>query len=114
MAQYNVTLDELLPAAVPKPQTPQSANPVVGLVAQTNLLEFLNQIHLEQAQNSAIDMAHEEDVTTWIQAIAQCLQQHPQLQVSLLEIQRSLQMPLIQIWLALLPGEFSLEQQGDF
>jgi hypothetical protein len=109
-----LNLDEIWVAAAPKPQPPQSADTVVGLVAQTNLLEFLNQIHPEQAQRSALDVAHEEDITTWIQAIAQWLQQHPQPQASLLELQRSLQMPLIQIWLALLLGEFPLEQRGNF
>jgi hypothetical protein len=109
-----LNLDEIWVAAAPKPQPPQSADTVVGLVAQTNLLEFLNQIHPEQAQRSALDVAHEEDITTWVQAIAQWLQQHPQPQASLLELQRSLQMPLIQIWLALLLGEFPLEQRGNF
>ncbi|MEP0873881.1 hypothetical protein NDA01_29675 [Trichocoleus desertorum AS-A10] len=109
-----LNLDEIWVAAAPKPQPPQPTDTVVGLVAPTNLLEFLNQIHPEQGQQSALDVAHEEDITTWVQAIAQWMQQHPQPQVSLLELQRSLQMPLIQIWLALLLGGFALEQRGNF
>ena len=109
-----LSLDEIWVTAEPKPQPPQPTDTVVGVVAQTNLLEFLNQTHPEQAQRSALDVAHEEDITTWVQAIAQWLQQQPQPQVSLLELQRSLQMPLIQIWLALLLGEFTLEQRGNF
>ena len=109
-----LNLDEIWVAAAPKPQPLQPTDTVVGLVAQTNLLEFLNQIHPEQAQRSALEVAHEEDITTWVQAIAQWLQQHPRPQVSLLELQQSLQMPLIQMWLALLLGEFTLDQQGDF
>lgn len=108
-----LNLDELL-TTDPELHPPQPTDPVVALVAQTNLLEFLNQIHPEQAQQAALDVAHGEDVTAWVQAIAQWLQQQPHAPVSLLELQRSLQMPLIQIWLALLLGEFALEQRGDF
>jgi hypothetical protein len=108
-----LNLDEVL-LATAEPPPPQAADTVVDLVAQTNLLEFLNQIHQEQAQQSALDVAHAEDISVWVQAITAWLQQQSQPKTSLLELQRSLQMPLVQIWLALLLGEFALEQRGDF
>ena len=38
----------------------------------------------------------------------------PQQSVSLLELQRSVEMPLVQVWLALLLNGFEIEQRGDF
>jgi hypothetical protein len=34
--------------------------------------------------------------------------------ISLLQLQRSVEMPLVQLWLALLLGEYTLEQRGEF
>ena len=49
-----LNLDETWYAAAPKPQLPQPTATVVDLVAHTKFLEFLNQIHPEQAQRSAL------------------------------------------------------------
>lgn len=87
---------------------------VIGSVDKTNLLEFLNQLDREQTKEHALAVAHDEDVSAWISAIAQWLHTDRTPEISLLELQRSLQMPLVEIWLALLLGGYPVEQRGDF
>lgn len=87
---------------------------VIGSVDKTNLLEFLNQLDREQTKEHALAVAHDEDVSAWISAIAQWLYADRTPEISLLELQRSLQMPLVEIWLALLLGGYPVEQRGDF
>jgi hypothetical protein len=58
-------------------------------------------------------LAHDEDVSDWGAAISARLEEWGQ-SVSLLELQESLQMPLVQVWLALLFNGMMLEQRGDF
>jgi hypothetical protein len=41
-------------------------------------------------------------------------EQPKQHSVSLLELQRSVEMPLVQVWLGLLLNEFTIEQRGEF
>lgn len=105
---------EALVAEPPSWQRQMPSDSVVGDVAKSNVLEFLERVDQEQAQQDALAVAHDEDVTAWIEAIVHWRQAHQSQAVSLVTLQRSLQMPLIQIWLALLLGGFALEQRGEF
>jgi hypothetical protein len=87
---------------------------VIGSVDKTNLLEFLAQLEQEQTKQQALAVAHDENVSAWINAIAQWMQAKYTSEISLLELQRSLQMPLVEIWLALLLGGYQVEQRGEF
>ncbi len=107
-------LEEVL-AASPFGQSPSLASDsIIGTVAKNNLLMFLEQLDQEQIKQASIAIAHDEDITAWVEAIGHWRQEHRFQTVSLLELQRSLQMPLVKIWLALLQGGFSIEQRGEF
>ncbi|MFM7425182.1 MAG: hypothetical protein ACKO7W_09360 [Elainella sp.] len=93
---------------------------LVGVVEKAKLLAFVDQAQAEaeETAEAALAVAHEEDVSGWVATIAAWMQEQggsssPNA-VPLLELQRSLQMPLIQVWLALLLGGYGLESRGGF
>jgi hypothetical protein len=71
------------------------------------------EIDPEVAYQAAIGLAHDEDVSAWGAAISARLEEWGE-PVSLLELQASIEMPLVQVWLALLLNGMTLEQRGDF
>lgn len=81
----------------------------------------LEEIDSEVAYRTAIALAHDEDVSAWGAAISARLDEWGQ-PVSLLELQESfverphggIEMPLVQVWLALLLNGIPLEQRGSF
>jgi hypothetical protein len=81
------------------------AEPVVGAASL--------QENPEVAYREAIGLAHDEDVSAWGAAISARLDEWGQ-PISLLELQGSIEMPLVQVWLALLLNGMTLEQRGDF
>ncbi|MEX0272286.1 hypothetical protein AB3R30_24525 [Leptolyngbyaceae cyanobacterium UHCC 1019] len=109
-----LNLDEVLEDAPSWQENPSPSDSVVGAVDQSNLLEFLAQMEQEQAKQDALAVAHDEDISAWIGKISQWMNEHQNKDVSLFELQRSLQMPFIEIWLALLLGGYVIEQRGDF
>jgi hypothetical protein len=75
----------------------------------------------ETAYQQAIGLAHDENVSEWGAAISSGLDKwdrsssdDAQASVPLLELQRSIEMPLTQVWLALLLNGFKIEQRGEF
>lgn len=115
------------PAPRPRPSNRQS---LVGAVDKAKLLAFVDQVQAEtqalqtqaleteEAALAALAVAHAEDVSGWVATIAAWMQEQKTSPsrdaVPLLELQRSLQMPLIQVWLALLLGGYGLEARGGF
>jgi hypothetical protein len=94
---------------------------VVGVLDQAALLAQLDQRLGEQpgmteaeAFNRAIETAHDEDVSAWAGAIGRGIQELGGEAVLLLELQRAIGMPLVQIWLALLLSGYDVEQRGEF
>jgi hypothetical protein len=73
----------------------------------------LAEIDPEVAYQQAIALAHDEDVSAWGEAISTRLDEFGQ-PISLLELQGSIEMPLVQVWLALLLNGIPLEQRGSF
>ncbi|MBD2536725.1 hypothetical protein H6G97_48760 [Nostoc flagelliforme FACHB-838] len=116
----HLDLDDLI-----EPETPQTFKPhgphqfshsieegdsVVAPVEKANVLAMIDQVTtLEDVRNLASD----EDVEKWQSAIANHLINVKD-EISLVKLQRVLQMPMVEVWLGLLLGEFTLEQRGDF
>jgi hypothetical protein len=81
----------------------------------------LEKIDPEVAYQQAIGLAHDKDVSAWGEAISARLAEWGQ-PISLLELQGSfaerphggIEMPLVQVWLALPLNGMTLEQRGDF
>ncbi|MDZ7955378.1 hypothetical protein [Nostoc sp. DedQUE09] len=116
----HLDLDDLI-----EPQTPQTFRPhrphqfsypnqegdsVVAPVEKANVLAMLDEVTtLEDVRNLASD----EDVQKWQSVIANYLINVKD-EISLVKLQRVLQMPMVEVWLGLLLGGFTLEQRGDF
>jgi len=83
------------------------------------LLNWVDQVAADQALNEAQmaeqirDLAHGEHVEEWSRAIAQYLQ-HLSSKIRLPDLQQALEMPMVELWLGLLMGAYSLDQQGEF
>jgi hypothetical protein len=87
---------------------------VTGAVAEREAeVALAEPVDPETAYQEAIGLAHDEDVSAWGAAISARLEEWGQ-PVSLLELQESIQMPLVQVWLALLLNGMTLEQRGEF
>jgi hypothetical protein len=99
----------------------EEAGSVVGVLDQAALLAQLDQRLSEQpgmteaeAFETAMAVAHGEDVSAWVGAIAEGIQAMWGKTVTLLELQGAIGMPLVQMWLALLLSGYELEQRGEF
>jgi hypothetical protein len=111
-----LNLEEVLEVIAPQQRHTQSSDSLVEEVEKTNLLEFLEAIDEEQNKQQALQVAHNEDVSAWVTAIHEALSDFARRdipKVSMLDVQRSLNLPLIEVWLGLLLGGFVLEQ-GEF
>ena len=88
---------------------------VVAEIDRKVLLEAIlsEPVDPETAYKEAIGLAHDEDVSAWGAAISARLEEWGE-PVSLLTLQGSIEMPLVQVWLALLLNGMTLEQRGDF
>jgi len=101
-----------------KPST-QIDGSVVGEVDKGVLLNWVDQMIAEQPLDEAQvaeqirELAHGENVEEWSRAIAQYLQRFGS-KILLPDLQQALGMPIAELWLGLLMGEYSLNQQGDF
>jgi hypothetical protein len=72
------------------------------------------EIDPEVAYQQAMALAHDENVSEWGAAISVRLDEWDDESVPLLELQRSVELPLVQVWLALLLNGFEIEQRGEF
>lgn len=111
-----------LPRKPPERQNlPDEPDTIVGEIDQTSLLQALDEQMRQnpgltevEAFNRAIEIAHDEDVSSWIGEIAKWMTEEHIATVSLLQLQQAIGMPLIQLWLALLLGGYAIEQRGEF
>ncbi len=62
------------------------------------------------------ELAEKENIPKWQQAIAHWIEQHRGEKVSLLQLQQSLGMPLVEVWLGLLhsPTPYQWDGTGEF
>ena len=98
------------------PEQAKSINSVVAEIDKEVLIQSLEQeslLSFEEEFERAISTAHAEDVSAWIEAIAYSLKINAS-PMRLLALHDSLQLPIIEVWLGLLLGNFKLEQKGTF
>jgi hypothetical protein len=110
-----------LPAVVSSASEGQS---LVLEVSQEELLQVIEEssepLDASEMHQQAVNLAHDEDVAEWGNTISQCLAKsqcltkQPRSAIPLVKLQQNTQMPLVQLWLALLLNEFPLEQRGLF
>ena len=109
-----IELLQSLPRKIPE-QT-KHGNSIVGAIDKEVLIQSLEQeslLSFGEEFEQAISTAHAEDVSAWIEAIAYSLKIND-LPMRLLALHDSLQLPIVEIWLGLLLGNFKLEQKGTF
>lgn len=61
-----------------------------------------------------LSLARDKDVSTWTRAIAHWMAEHSISTIPLVQLQQAVQMPLVQLWFALLLREYAIEQRGEF
>ncbi|NJL39766.1 MAG: hypothetical protein HC833_00770 [Leptolyngbyaceae cyanobacterium RM1_406_9] len=102
-----------------KKSSAQADGSVVGEVDKDTLLNWVDQMAAEQTLDELQmaeqirDLAHGENIEEWSRAIAQYLQ-HLHSNIRLPDLQQALKMPMVELWLGLLMGGYSLNQQGEF
>lgn len=83
---------------------------LIGTVEKELLLAMVDDL---EAKEQALAVAHAEDVSQWVTAIAHYLKQHSRKQVSLSELQQSLPLSFVELWLGLLLGGFQLQSDWN-
>lgn len=111
--QY-VNVEELVRSQFRFPRTRRTPQPnsTAQPVDKSKILAMMEME--EEAAIEPLAVAHAEDVSSWQRAIAQYLTQTQIQSISLVQLQQALGMPLVEVWLGLLLGGFTLEQHGDF
>lgn len=111
---------ESLPRKAPERSIGEGES-AVGELDQAALLQALDEQMSQapwltevEAFNRAIATAHDENVAEWVGAIEQWMREQSIGEVSLVQLQQSIDLPLISLWLALLLGGYSLKQRGEF
>ena len=90
---------------------------VVATVDKAALLAMVDQLEAaleEERKQQVLQIAHDEDVSRWIEAISQWLIAKPSHCTSFAHLCQSLEMPRVKLWLGVLLGEFELEQGEEF
>ncbi|MBE9210524.1 hypothetical protein IQ244_29285 [Nostoc sp. LEGE 06077] len=86
-----------------------SIDSVAAPVTKENVLAMLEIETVEDVHR----LAGDEDVQKWTAEIAKYLA-HTKREITLTKLQQGLKMPMVEVWLGLLLGGFTLEQRGDF
>ncbi len=115
-----LSLDGLLETPIRAPRRPgDMMTSVAEVVDKQTVLAMMesqdwdSHVEMEPAQRSPI--AHDEDVLAWHRAIAHWFsQQSPTCVISLPQLAQAISMPLIQVWLVVLTGNYRLQQRGSF
>ena len=108
---------EPLPSLTRKiPEQAKNGNSIVGAIDKEILIQSLEQeniLSFEEEYEQAISTAHAEDISAWVEAITQCITNNSY-PICLKDLQKTLKLPIVEIWLGLLLGEFKLEQRENF
>jgi hypothetical protein len=116
VVDFDQFIEQLQSLPRKSPEQAKSINSVVVEIDKEVLIQSLEQeslLSFEEEFERAISTAHAEDVSAWIKAIAYSLKIN-HLPMRLLALHDSLQLPIVEIWLGLLLGNFKLEQKGTF
>ena len=103
-----------LPRKIPEPT--KHGNSIVGAIDKEVLIQALEReslLSVEEEFEQAISTAHAEDVSAWVEAIAQYIENNFS-PMRLIDLQAALPLSMVEIWLGLLLGDFKLEQRGEF
>ena len=84
---------------------------VVGDVDKMSVFDMIDALDDADLKSQALAVSHAENISDWVKALAAKQEASPQ---RLVDLQRQLQMPLIEVWIAALLGGFPLEQRGSF
>ena len=84
---------------------------VAGDASKLSVLEMIDALEDADLKSQALAVSHSENVSEWVAAIVCQQKKEPQ---RLVDVQRQLKMPLVEVWIAALLGGFSLEQRGSF
>jgi len=98
------------------PEQTKHGNSMVGAIDKEVLIQALEQeslLSVEEEFERAISTAHAEDVSSWVEAIAQYIENNFS-PMRLINLQAALPLSMVEIWLGLLLGDFKLEQRGEF
>ena len=98
------------------PEQAKKGNSIVGEIDKEVLIQALEQeslLSFEEEFERAISTAHTENVSAWIEAIAHCITDNSA-PMRLMDLQKALKLPIVEIWLGLLLGDFKLQQRGGF
>ncbi|OYQ66617.1 hypothetical protein B9G53_03555 [Pseudanabaena sp. SR411] len=98
------------------PEQTKHGNSIVGAIDKEVLIQALEQeslLSFEEEFERAIITAHAEDISSWIEAIAQYIENNFS-PIRLIDLQSALPLPIVEIWMGLLLGDFKLEQRGSF
>ena len=98
------------------PEYAKNGNSIVGVIDKEVLIQALEQeslLSFEEEFERAISTAHAEDISAWVEVIAQCITDNSY-PIRLMDLQKAVQLPIIETWLGLLLGDFNLEQRGEF
>lgn len=92
---------------------------IVASVDKAALLAMVDQLEAEAAvekerKQQILGIAHDENVSQWIEAITHWLQTVPTQQVPFAQLSQSLGMARVEVWLGVLLGDFELEQDEEF
>lgn len=121
-----VDLSELMeptPARRPRTRRAKSSGTeersIVATVDKVAVLAMVEQLEAEaiveeEKRQQVLALAHDENVSQWTEAIAQGLQAALPNRISLSQLCQCLEMRQVEVWLAVLLGEFELEQEGKF
>ncbi|MEM9806918.1 MAG: hypothetical protein AAF959_16730 [Cyanobacteria bacterium P01_D01_bin.56] len=94
-----------------RPEASKEEDSVVEEVEKASLLNLVDALAEEEAKERALAVSHAENVSDWVQSLSSQKAHFPR---QLIELQEQLKMPLVEIWIAALLGDFKVEQRGDF
>ena len=84
---------------------------VAGEALKLAVLDMIDALEETDLRSQALDVSHAENVSDWVEALANRQDESPQ---RLVDLQQQLKMPLIEVWIAALLGGFQIEQRGSF
>ena len=84
---------------------------VAGIVEKTSVLDMIDALEDTDLKRQALAVSHAENVSDWVKAIADGQTDAPQ---RLVDLQKQLPMPMVEVWIAALLGGFPMEQRGSF
>jgi hypothetical protein len=96
----------------------KNGDSIVGIVDKEVLIQVLEEQNIldsskESERTAETAVTHEEDVSAWVLRISRYLE-GTESTICLQDLQISLGMPVVDLWMGLLLGNFLLEQKGEF